>query len=634
MTGCDIQPYPRSPGGTRPDGKPWKTTFRALPDEPRSLDPHVSYDVIGTAVLALVYEGLLEYHPFKSDPYELRPCVATAMPERVNNPDGTVTYTFHLKKGVLFHDDPCFPGGRGREMTADDFVFSFKRIADPKSECPVSSVFQANVVGMAEAYDVARKAERFDYNAALPGAKAVDAHTFQLLLKKPNPQILYWLAMQFTVPVPKEAVDYYDGQMHEGVQRDQFKFHPVGTGPFRLAEWKRRSLIRLVRNEHYNATVFPESGWPASEDARFKPYIGASLPQVDEVQFSIIREAIPYWVLFKQGYLDSFVVSKDVFNSVLSVAHTLTPEYAARGVQLGKLVEPSTFYFLFNMEDPVVGKNAGLRRAIGTVYDEDLANEIFSNGVDVNAQQLLPLGTFGYNPNAKHPWKQHDVERARKLIAEAGYPGGINPKTGKPLELQLALTADSAGSRQMAEFEKRQIEQLGITVKVIENTWEKQQEAMDRGTYQLTPTGWNLDYPDPENFFMLFYSKNIPPKGNNQSRYSNPEFDALYEKMQVLENTPERMEIIKRMNAILEEDCPVVPLFHNVAYALYQPWAPRFASNMFLNNGPKYIDVNVPLREAKRAEWNRRTYVPLWGLGALCALCVGYGVFWARRHYV
>ena len=632
LTGCDNQPFPRFQGGIRPDGKPWKTTYRALPDEPRSLDPQVSYDVIGTAVVALIDEGLLEYHPFKSDPCELRPCIAETMPERTQNADGTETYTFHLKKGIFFQDDPCFPDGKGREMRAEDFVYAFKRITDPKSECPVSSDFQANIIGMAEAYAQARKAGRFDYDAPLEGVIAADRYTLQLVLKKPNPQILYWLAMQFTVPVPREAVEYYDGGVHDGVPREQFKFHPVGTGPFRLVEWKRRSVIRLVRNEHYHTTTFPEGGWSAEEDARFHRYIGASLPQVDEVQFAIIREAIPHWVLFKQGFLDSYVVSKDVFNSVLSASHALTPEYAARGVRLSKQVDPSTFYFLFNMDDPVVGKNQKLRQAIGMVYDEELAREIFSNGVDVNAQQLLPPGIFGYNPHARHPWKQHDLELARKLVAEAGYPGGIDPKTDKPLELQMALTADSAGARQKAEFEKRQIEQLGIRVRVIENTWEKQQEAMDRGAYQVTATAWYMGYPDPENLFMLFYGKNFPPKGNNTSRYHNPEFDLLYERMRNLDNTPERLAMIRRMSQILEEDCPMIPLFHNVAYALNQPWAPQFASNMFLNNGPKYVDVDVPLREAKLAQWNRRTYAPLWTGLALLGLCVGYGLKWARRH--
>ena len=397
FAGCDIRPFPRFPEGVRHDGQRWKSTCRALPEEPRSLDPQVRYDVIGTAVVALIYEGLLEYHPFKSDPYELRPCVATAMPENIRNPDGTETYTFHLKKGIYFQDDPCFPSGRGRELTAEDFVFAFKRIADPKSECPASSVFQSNVVGMAEAYAQGRAADHFDYKIPIAGLIAADRYTLKLVLKQPNPQILYWLASQFAVPVPLEAVEYYDGRVHDGVAREQFQFHPVGTGPFRLAEWKHRSIIRLVRNERYNASTFPEDGWPPSEDAQFRRYAGLALPLVDEVQFAIIRDAIPHWVLFKQGFLDSFVVFKDVFNSVLTAGHTLTPEFAQRGVYLSKQVDPSTYYFQFNMEDPVVGSNRRLRQAIGSVYDEELACEIFSNGVDINAQQILPPGIFGYD---------------------------------------------------------------------------------------------------------------------------------------------------------------------------------------------------------------------------------------------
>jgi ABC-type transport system substrate-binding protein len=630
LAGCDTDPYPKAnPGRQLP-----KTTFRALPDEPRSLDPHVDYDMIGAAVVALVYEGLLEYHPFKTDPYELRPCIAKSMPRRSLHSDGTETYTFEIKPGIRFHDDPCFPGGRGRELVAEDLVYSFKRIVDPKAECPASAFFQANVVGMAEAYERARKAEAFDYQAPWAGAISLDRYTFQLVLKKPNPQILYWLAMQFTAPVPREAVEFYDGKVHEGVPRDSFKFHPVGTGPFRLAEWTRRSYLRLVRNEHYNATAFPEGGWPAADEGKLRRYAGAALPMIDEVHFSIIREAIPYWVLFKQGYLDSYTVSRDVFHSVLSQSQSLTPEYASRGVQLTKLVDPSTFYFLFDMEDPLVGGNPRLRQALAAVYDESLANQIFSNGTDVCAQQLLPPGVFGHDPKALHPYRLQNVEKARALLAEAGYPNGIDPKTGSPLEIMLAVTGDSAGARQKAEFDKRQLEQLGIRVEINEYTWEKYQEALDRGSFQMAPTAWVLNCPDPENFLMLFYSKNIPPAGSNQSRYRNAEFDSLYEKMRAMENTPERLSIIQRMNEILAEDCPFIPLFHNVAYGLNQPWVPRLESNMFLNNVPKYLDLDVKLRQAKIAEWNRRNYLPLWaGLGVL-GFCAVYAFNWARRHYV
>lgn len=608
-------------------------SYRSLPDDPRSLDPQVSYDTVGHSVIASVYESLLQYHPFKTETYELIPCLAAELPQRTKNSDGSEEYLIRLRPGLTFHDDPCFSAGKGRPVVAADLVYAFKRIADPAVESPISATLQEYIIGMREAYELAKQRGVFDYSQALPGVEAVDELTVRLRLSKAYPQILYWLAMPFSAPVPREAVEYYDGKEHDGTIREQFKFHPVGTGPFRLAEWSRGRMIRLARFERYNATRFPTDGWQPDENSFFKPHAGAAIPFVDEVQMLIIRETIPGWMLFRQGYLDASGISKDVFNSVLNATQELTPEYQQRGIRLWKDPQPATFYLIFNMDDPVFGKNRKLRQAISAAYDQDFSNLIFRNGIDINAQQLLPPGVFGHDHTLRNPYKQHDLELAKRLMAEAGYPNGINPKTGQPLELTLDVTADDATSRQFAEFQRNQIRQLGINVKVVENLWERQQSKVHAGNFQLVAYGWQADYPDPENFLFLFYGPNAPPAGSNSSRYKNPEFDRLFERMITMDNTPERLSIIKEMNGMLNDDCVAVWLSHPNAFSLTQPWAPRVNRNPLYFGGSKYAHLDLKLREEKRREWNHPNYWPLWLSGGLLLLGLGYGIRWGKRRY-
>lgn len=627
FAGCDNNPNPPPYREKRADGSPWIVSYRAFSDDPRSLDPQFTYDEISHRVTSSVYDTLLTYEPFRED-FVLKPELGAELPVLEQNPDGTASYICRIKPGVTFHDDPCFPGGKGRELTSQDFVYAFQRMADPKVECPIASNLQEVITGMDAAWQNAESLGKFDYDAPFPPVEAVDRYTFKIHLKKPYPQLRFWLAFPFTAPVPREAVEYYDGRMHDGKVRPLFKFHPVGTGAFRLAEWQRGSLIRLVRNENYIVTRFPTSGWPAEHADRYIPHAGKSLPLIDEVQLLIMRESIPAWILFKQGWTDASGVGKDVFNSVITTDKNLSPAYKARGIELVKDVELSTFYLMFNMDDPVIGKNALLRKALSTVFDAETANEIFWNGIWMETQQLLPPRIFGHDPAFQNPFRQTNVEKARALLAEAGYPGGIDPRTGRPLELTLDSAADSGASRQMAEYEKSQFEKLGLRVRIVENIFAQMIDKQSNGNYQFLFAGWNADYPDPENFFFLFYGPNIPPRGYNQSRYNNPEFNKLFEQMSSMEDSPQRADIIRQMNQVMTDDCVIAPLWNPVSYGLMQPWAKRIVRNALVAKGGslKYIWIDVPMRDVERRKLNQKNYWPLAVAALVIAAMVGYAI--------
>ena len=617
LAGCGNNPHVAPLREKREDGSPWIVRYQALREDPRSFDPQFTYDQISRKVIEGVYDTLLEYHPLKTDPYELKPCQLAEMPERAA--DG-MSYLCRLRAGIHFHDDPCFPGGKGRELVAEDVQYVFQRICDPAVESPFESTFEEYLEGIAETHAAAVKAKRLDYDRErVAGVEVLDRYRFRLRLKKRYPQILYWFAFYCTAPVPREAVEYYDGREHDGIRREDFhKFASVGSGPFRIRSYTPRSRVRLERVPDYKTSVFPSDGFPPESADWLQTLAGRALPFIDEIQMVIQHENVPRFVLLRQGYLDGMSVDKDSFNAMVSPMRGLSPEYAARGMSLERDFEICTFWMSFNMDDPIVGKNLKLRQAIAHAFDGARYSEIFYSGVPPVPTQLIPNGIFGYDRErpARYPF---DLEKAKQLLAEAGYPGG---RDASGSQLELTITEQAAGSeeRQRAEFDQRAIEKLGIKVKVNGVTFARMQDIEDKGDFQIMGgTGWGADYPDPENFFMLFYSKNIPPMGKDYCRYRNAEFDRTFEEMAVMDNSPARMELVRRLQQRLDDDCPMFPAFTKAFYTAVQPWARRTHSNLMyeVEGGHKYLVCDTALRERLQRDWNHPAIWPAFALGAL-----------------
>ncbi len=632
FAGCGNDPMVAPLQEKRADGSPWIVRYGVNTEDPRTFDPQFAYDQVTRRVLEPVYDCLLEYHPMKTDPYEVVPCLLAEMPRKEVSADGKVSYLCRLKAGIPFHDDPCFPGGKGRDVAATDVEFAWKRLCDPKVEATVFSNLAEYVEGFTEARADAESSGKYDYSKSLKGFEVVDPLTFRVHLLKPYPQIVYWMAMHCTCPVAPEAVAYYDGLERDGVRRADFhKFVAVGTGPYRIVEYTPRQRVRFERVPGYHTTVFPGDGFPPEKAEWLKTLAGKPLPFIDEYQMLILRENIPIFVLTRQGYLDGMAVNKDAFSAMLSPSQALAPKYRARGMFLEKDIEPSTFWIAFNMGDPVIGSNKKLRQALSCAYDAQTYSDIFYNSVAPVAQQIICPGLFGFQRDWKNPYG-YDLERAARLLAEAGYPGGRDEKTGRQLELTIEGAASGSEDRQRLEFDQQRFERLGIKVKVSENTFARLMEREDKGDFQIASgSGWGADYPDPENFFFLFYSKNIAPRGKNYCRYDSAEFDALYEAMATMDDSPERLDLVKKMTALLAEDCPVILTFHKAFYSVVQPWARRTHGNQMLEAGVKYLTLDTGLRAQKRKEWNAR---PLWPIGIALGFViagVGYAVSWNRR---
>ncbi len=645
VLGCTNNPYPDS-------DQDQKVLYSSFVEAPKTLDPAVAYTTAEHVVTGNVYDTLLEYHYLRR-PYELMPGLAEAVPQPTLLPDGRQVYQFKLRRGVVFHDDPCFAlgqqGRQTRQVLAADVAFQFARLADPAVNSPVASTF-ADVEGFAEfgkrLTDLRKADHRF---AALPaheqyrraggiaGVVVRGDLDLEIVLAGPNPQILYWFAMPFTTPMPWEAVAYYDGK--DG--RDNFADHAVGTGPFRLALYEKQHRFVLERNKTWYGTAqadapAPGTTFPAAIDrtdieaGRIDPaYAGRRLPFLDRLHFTRERESIPRFNKFLQGYYDDGGIIKESFDAVI-VGGQLSPEMKQRGMRLEKEVEPTIFYIGFNMDDPIVGASAGergrkLRQAMSLVIDVEQYLRLFLNGRGMPAQSPLPPGIFGYVKDYENPFRQVDLPRARALLTDAGYKNGIDPATRQPLRLTFDTGNTTAEALLEYEYFVAGWRALGLDVQIKATTYNQFQQKVRQGAYQIFKWGWVADFPDPENFLFLLVCENARSKtqGPNTACFCSTDFDKLYQAMKNLPNDDRRAEIIKQMVAILERERPWIELFHNERYTLSHAWLVNSKPMGIAAPTFKYEDVKPELRARLRREWNAPVRWPVYlVLAAIVALAV------------
>jgi ABC-type transport system substrate-binding protein len=648
LAACSNDPYP----GADAERKVFYTNFG---EPPKTLDPAISYTTNEHAILGNLYDTLLEYHYLKR-PYTLIPGLATSVPSAEPRGGGRVAYRFELRPGVLFQEDPCFerfaPGARTREVRAADVAFQLARIADPALNSPVVEPF-SNLVGFRElgkalaerresdaAFAALPRHEQYRALGGIEGVRVLGETSLEIVLAAPYPQILYWFAMQFTAPVPWEAVAHYDGE--DG--RDFFADHPVGAGPYRLAVYDKYARIVLERHPGWYGALHPEwrapgatypgEGEPSDAAAgRLDPgYVGRPLPFLERVEFRREKESIPAFNKFLQGYYDASGIIRESFDKVVR-EDRLSPEMAALGIQLEKSVIPAVYYLGFNMDDPVVGRAGGergrkLRQAMSLVIDTREYTRLFTNGRGVPAQSPLPPGIFGYDEAYRNPWRTVDLERARRLLVQAGYPHGVDPKTNAPLRLTFDTPDTQARSLLTFQFFVDAWRKLGIDVQISATNYNQFQEKVRNGAYQIFQWGWVADYPDPENFFFLLWSEMARSKsgGPNTANFSDPRFDALFLAMKARENDAERLRIVREMTALLESERPWIELFHPEDYALFHGWLRNVKPAGMSYPTVKYRDLDVAQRAELRAAWNEPVRWPAFALAAVGVALVVPGV--------
>ncbi len=538
------------------------------PSDIKGFDPMMASDVGSAAQIAKVYEGLLSYHWLKV-PFELVPNLAEAMPEI--SKDG-MTYTFKIRKGVHFQDDAAFPGGKGRELEANDFVYSIKRHADTKNQSTGWWVFDGKLKGLNEWRSKYEKLPAANYNEEVEGVKALDKHTLQLKLAKVFPQFMYALAMPFSYVVAKEVVEKYG---------KEFINHPVGTGPYMLPSFENRKHLVFLKNPTFREKFYPADASPEYKDMLADA--GKKLPLVDKIIVDVMVESQPSWLKFNKGETDYLYIPKDNYNASI-VGNKLAKDLQDKGMFL-KVTPGLDVYFIgFNFENKIF-QNVNLRRAMSLAFDAKQANELFYNNTGFPAESVAPPGIAGNDPAFKNPWRGPNVDLAKKYLAMAGYPEG----KGLP-EITLD-TFSSTSARQKAEFFQKQMEKIGVKIKVVTNLSPELQAKIKRRSTMMIDYGWIGDYPDTENFLQIFYGPNSSP-GANSSNYNNPEFNKQYEIVSKMQDSPERTALYTKLNQFLANEAVAIFTVHTQSYMLQQKWVKNYHDSDFIFDFHQYLNID------------------------------------------
>lgn len=556
-------------------------------DGPKSLDPVQGSTTYDNMACVQIFETLLvnQY----ADPFKIEPLLLAEMP---TTPDEGKTWRFRLKPGVKFHDNACFPGGTGRTVTTDDVFYSLKRIFDKSNGLKNTWLLENTIVGM-DAYAAEQNAAAaFDYDAPVEGLRKINDLEFEIELTKPVYRFLYVLSMFQTSIVPREAVEHYG---------KDFSFNPVGTGPFMLrdpSDWVPKRALTVYRNPDYHEVYYPAREAWSRDDMRNRLHraAGERVPFADRIEFTMFVEDQPMWLQFRAGNIGYVEVPAEYFEEAFDKrTKELRPEYARAGVRAHSNELLDFIFRGFNMLDPVVGgytpDKIALRQAIAYATDLQEFADVFYNNTVIVYDGPIPPQLDGHPEGHLLDWAPRgpNLDRARELLIEAGYPGG----EGLP---PIKFFVNRGGnSPEQAELMKRQLARVGIQLDPQLVDFSTLIEATNNRKAPMFSFAWSSDYPDAENNLALFYSPNRAP-GSNHYNYERPEFDRMYEQILTMPPSPERTAIYEQMRDMVIRDMPYIGSLARERFYLINPW--------LLNCKPterywawfKYLDVD----ESKR----------------------------------
>ncbi|CAD5373260.1 Putative binding protein component of ABC transporter [Rubrivivax sp. A210] len=569
----------------------------AFPIAESSFDPAQITDLYSRTLVAGILEAPLEF-AFLARPTRMRPNTAAALPEVS---DDFKTFTFRIKPGIYFADDPAFKGPDGRqvrrELVAADYVYSLKRHYDPRWKSGNLYLLEnAGILGLSELRRrlIAEK-KPFDYDAPVEGLRTLDRYSFQIRLAEPAPRFLYNFAdASFTGALAREVVEFYGDKIGE---------HPVGTGPFRLAAWKRSSRITLARNPAYREVLYDEEA-PAG-DARLqavaRQFKGRRLPLLDQVVVSVIEETQPRWLSFLNEEQDLAAEVPPEFAGVAFPNNRLAPNLAKKGLLMVRYPRPEVSVSYFGMENPLVGgyepHKVALRRAISLAVDLDREIRLVRRGQAIPAQGPIGPEVTGYDPAFKTEMSDYDLARAKALLDMHGYvdrnrDGWRDLPDGQPLLLEYHTQPDQL-SRQLIEQWQKNMKALDIRIEFKTAKWPENLKSSRAGKLMMWGVGWSAAQPDGDTFLGLGYG---PNKGqSNHARFDLPAFNALYARQRSLPDGPERLALMTEASKLMVAYMPYKTHVHRIQTDLAQPWVQGYHRNVYVREFWKYIDVDPAL---------------------------------------
>ena len=534
------------------------------------LDPAVASDIASLTLLENLFDPLLRYE-YKARPVKLRGNTAAALPAYDAK---TLTYTFKIRPGVFFTPDPAFKG-KPREVTAQDYAYSIRRLYDPALKSPWLSLFEGKIAG-----DAVLKTA-FSYDMPVAGLSATERYTLRIRLAAPDNNFLFYLATPASSVVAREVVEAYPGQVGN---------HPVGTGPFRIGEWKRSDKITLLANRAPHL---------AAPD-------GTRLPLLDRVEVRVAEEFQARVLGFLRAEYDYLEQVPESMTDLVIADGKLKPEHTARGMELTRFPVLQTYYMWMNMQDPVLGgytrEKIALRRAIALSYNsaEDIA--LLKKGFALRAESPLPPNVLGYDPAYRSP-VTYNKALAEALLDRVGYKardadGFRRQPNGAPLTLSMHSEA-TVGGRLRDELWRKSLNSIGL--RVLFKTDKKTEiiKASRLGTVQMFESNWIADFPDGDNFYQLLYG---PHSGRaNYSRFNLPAYNERYERSRALADSPQRQKLYFELNQLIHAYNPWVPLTHPISADIRHPWLKNYNRHPVEFTTWRYLDIDL----AQRARLSR-----------------------------
>ena len=572
----------------------------AFPVAESGFDPAQISDTYSRIITGHIFEALYGYDHL-ARPAKFVLVTAAAMPEPSSD---FRTWTMRLRPGIHFQDDPAFKGPDGsqarRELVAQDYVYAFKRFADPKVKSPLwASMENRRILGLAALRQRALDSKgAFDYDTPIEGLRALDRYTLQIKVEDPLPRLQDMLAVSDLFgAVAREVCEFYGDKIAE---------HPVGTGPFRLAQWRRSSLIVLERNRAYRNRTWQAD--PAPDDAEGQAIAarlrGRQLPLLDRVEVSIIEEQQPRWLSFLNGQADFIDRVPNEFIDAAMPAGKMAPNLAKQGVRGQRVLTSDVTMTYYNMDDPVVGglqpERVALRRAMNLSVDLDREIRTVRRGMAIPAQAPVMPHLSGYDPAFKSENSEYNPAKAKALLDLYGYvdsngDGWREQPDGSPLVLQAGTQPDQL-SRQLDELWQKNLAAVGIRIQFKPAKWPENLKAARAGKLQIWSLASGASGGDGQGLLTRYYGKQAGQQ--NLSRFQHPEFDAIHDQMTVLPDGPERLALFDRAKRLAVAYAPYKLHVHRLVADMMWPGLVGYRRPLFWNEWWHMVEMDTAERRA------------------------------------
>lgn len=540
----------------------------ALDNSVESFDPAKAYSDDSLVVSAQVLEPLYQYHYLKR-PYEIQPLVASALPQTEQK--GRVL-KIQIKKDVLYHDHPAF-GGEKRFLKAEDFVTQFKRLAMESLKSPGRSLFSGLILGFEDYGKRINEDWKKIESVPMEGVEALDERTLIIRLSRPEPNIIYYLALNFLAPVPWELVQFTENHLDKIM---------VGTGPYQYSGFNE-TYFEMRKFAGYRQDFYPSSGDRYANVEKLLDSSKELIPFIDQVRFYVTSQEADRWEMFLNHDVDLLTVPKTFIPKLYDEKGELSPELKEKDMKLKHFPILANRWLAFNMKDPLVGANDFLRRAIAYSINYSQYIQVLSQNTNLRANSILVPGISGYLPAKDFRFK-YDPALAKEYLKMAGFD------TPEKMPTIVYSTRGNQGINLLeAEFIKKHLEAIGLKVKIQVLDFSEFLKKGRAGELMFFTDNWLFDYPDGENILQLLVSRNFP--GINKSAYANPKVDELYERLRVTNNLDQRDRIIQQMEEIVFDDLPWIPMMYESSFVLQYPEIKNFRKSSIIRNYVKYLKL-------------------------------------------